>query len=249
METVQSHQGRHLMPRLYQYHACPFSWKVRAVLYYHKVPFETVEVNPLNKRELAFSKDYKKVPVFVDSDGTQINESESIMRYIDNTYGDPSSRLFAGPESDQNSEREVLSLSEELVQALPAVIYETLGLSWSAFAYIGKVSNFSWLQRSLIRIFGALVMYRVAKTRMKKMLIKDPVANLNQVLEKFEHILGEKAFLQGDHITAGDLATWGILRSIFELSCFEYVRQRDRIYTWYIRVESQLLRSSLHRGI
>jgi glutaredoxin len=46
---------------LYQYDPCPFCNKVRAVLDYHKLPYTVVEVNPMRKKELAFSKDYKKV--------------------------------------------------------------------------------------------------------------------------------------------------------------------------------------------
>lgn len=40
---------------------CPFCNKVRAVLDYHKLPYTVVEVNPMRKKELEFSKDYKKV--------------------------------------------------------------------------------------------------------------------------------------------------------------------------------------------
>jgi hypothetical protein len=49
-----------LTPRR-QYDPCPFCNKARAYLDFHRIPYRAVEVNPITKRELAFS-DYKKVP-------------------------------------------------------------------------------------------------------------------------------------------------------------------------------------------
>lgn len=53
---------------LYQYEVCPFCCKVKAFLDYHRIPYRTVEVSPLSKKELKWS-DHRKVPVAVlDSD-------------------------------------------------------------------------------------------------------------------------------------------------------------------------------------
>ena len=41
-----------------------------------------MEVNPLTKREIGFSKDYKKVPVVV-IDGVQVNDSTAIIDAIE----------------------------------------------------------------------------------------------------------------------------------------------------------------------
>ena len=73
--------SKELNIKLYQYEACPFSHKVRAYLKYKKLKFETVEVNPFSKKELSFSKDYKKVPVAVIND-IQINNSYDIIKYV-----------------------------------------------------------------------------------------------------------------------------------------------------------------------
>lgn len=55
---------------LYQYQTCPFCCKTRAFLDYYGVGYETVEVNPLFRREIKFSK-YRKVP-FITADGVQV---------------------------------------------------------------------------------------------------------------------------------------------------------------------------------
>jgi Glutaredoxin len=46
---------------VYQYKICPFCNKLKAVMDYLGVPYQTTEVNPLTKKEIKFSNDYKKV--------------------------------------------------------------------------------------------------------------------------------------------------------------------------------------------
>ena len=52
---------------LYQYQNCPFCGKVRAFLDYHGIKYNKVEVSPLWKGEISFSK-YKKVPIVIAGD-------------------------------------------------------------------------------------------------------------------------------------------------------------------------------------
>uniref|UniRef100_A0A6F7PR83 Prostaglandin E synthase 2 n=1 Tax=Haemonchus contortus TaxID=6289 RepID=A0A6F7PR83_HAECO len=64
--------------RLYQYQSCPFCCKVRAFLDYYGFSYEVVEVNPVTKSQMSFSKDYKKVPLLTSTEGT-FNESSLII--------------------------------------------------------------------------------------------------------------------------------------------------------------------------
>lgn len=50
---------------LYQYYTCPFCCKVKAFLEYYGLEYNIVEVNPLSKKELKFSKYYRKVPIAI----------------------------------------------------------------------------------------------------------------------------------------------------------------------------------------
>lgn len=59
---------------LYQYRTCPFCCKARAYLDYTGIAYEVVEVNPLFKKEMKFSK-YRSVPFMVTSDGTQVSRA------------------------------------------------------------------------------------------------------------------------------------------------------------------------------
>lgn len=55
---------------LYQYQTCPFCCKTRAFLDYFGIAYKVVEVNPLFRREIKFSK-YRKVP-FITCGDTQV---------------------------------------------------------------------------------------------------------------------------------------------------------------------------------
>lgn len=64
--------------RLYQYEICPFCNKVKAMLDLHKIPYETVDVNPLTKSEIkSWSPDYRKVPIAMLGE-QQVNDSPLI---------------------------------------------------------------------------------------------------------------------------------------------------------------------------
>lgn len=51
--------------RLYQYQTCPYCCKVRALLDYYGFSYEVVEVNPVTRSQIKFSKQYRKVPIVV----------------------------------------------------------------------------------------------------------------------------------------------------------------------------------------
>ena len=48
---------------IYQYKICPYCNRPKTFLDYLNVPYKAIEVNPLTKSQLSFSKDYKKVPI------------------------------------------------------------------------------------------------------------------------------------------------------------------------------------------
>ncbi len=66
------HESTHLPTiKLYQYQTCPFCCKTRAFLDYYGINYEIIEVNPLFRREIKFSK-YRKVPFIVCGDDVQV---------------------------------------------------------------------------------------------------------------------------------------------------------------------------------
>ncbi|OTF78845.1 hypothetical protein BLA29_000643 [Euroglyphus maynei] len=53
---------------LYQYQNCPFCCKVRTFLDYYGLPYEIIEVNPVMRQQIKFSKRYGKVPILLITD-------------------------------------------------------------------------------------------------------------------------------------------------------------------------------------
>lgn len=224
------------LPTLYQYNVCPFCCKVKAILSYKGISHETVEVHPLNKKEIKFSKDYKKVPIFVDENGVQINDSTPIMKYLDEKYD--GIKVFETNQAAKAEEEKWLKWADEvLVRALPPLIYKNLPDAVKAFDYITKEGKFSWFQQRTIKYSGALVMTLVAKKSAKSQGIKDPQRHLHQCLEKWSQALGTREFLGGDKPNGADLAVFGILKSVEAMPAFLMVQNHTRLFDWYQRVE------------
>nr|CAB3265263.1 prostaglandin E synthase 2 [Phallusia mammillata] len=69
---------------LYQYQTCPFCSKTRSFLQAYNVPFKSVEVHPIFKKEIKFSE-YKKVPIVsIEKEGKseQLNDSSLIISVL-----------------------------------------------------------------------------------------------------------------------------------------------------------------------
>ena len=225
------------LPKLYQYAVCPFCCKVKAILSYKKIPYQTIEVHPLNKKEISFSKEYRKVPIFISSDGQQINDSTPIMRYIDEKY--PDKPVFEKDETAKENEEKWLKWADEvLVRALPPLIYRSLGEALQAFDYITKEGNFSWIQQRFVKYSGALVMKMVAKKSTKSQGISDPEAHLKQCLNKWKDALKAQEFLGGKKPNGADLAVFGILKSIDEMPAFIHIRENNSVYAWFQRMQN-----------
>ncbi len=224
-----------VLPKLYEYSACPFCWRVRALFDFHQQPFEAIEVHPLNKKEIAFSKDYRKVPILLDDDGHQINDSIAIMRYLDTKYSEEP--LFGIGRDDE--ERWLLWSDKIFVRSLPPLIYKSVPASIKAFDYITKIGKFSWLQKRLIKYSGALVMTMVAKKSAKSQHIADPESHFLKCLDQWVDALLGKPFFGGEKVSGVDLVMYGTIKSIENLNAFQFVKANKTVYDWYCRVAKQ----------
>ncbi len=223
------------LPQLYQYKVCPFCCKVRAILSYKQIPYQAIEVHPLNKKEIAFSKDYRKVPIFIDVSGKQVNDSTLIMKYLDEQY--PERPVFEKGELEKNTENKWLKWADAtLVRALPPLIYKNLSDSIKAFDYVTRVEKFNRLQQWAIKYSGALVMTLVAKKSAKSQGIQNPEEHFKNCLKDWEQALEDFKFLGREKPNGADLATFGILKSIENLPAFRFVRENTKVNSWYERV-------------
>ena len=215
--------------KLYQYEVCPFCLKVRTALALKKVPYDKIEVHPLNKKELSFSE-YKKVPVWTDKDGKQVNDSTEIMSFIDKAYGGP--KLFSDNPEEAAKEKELLAWSESFVKAIPPMIYSNFSDSLKAFDYITKMANFSWHQKALIKYSGAAVMKMVAKKSKQRQGIEDANAHFEKLMTEWEATIGENTFAGGDAPNAADASVYGFSMSISNLPASKLVKNHARFDQW-----------------
>lgn len=227
-----------MKPRLYQYAACPFCNKVRTILRYKGVDFETVEVHPLNKKEIAFSPDYRAVPIYIDSTGKQVNDSTPIMRRIDEEYAQKP--VFARDAAARAEEDQWLAWSEKYVKGLPTAIYDSLPHALASFDYITQVGKFSWWQKISIKFTGAFVMTLVAKKIARREGITDPEAFLKTRAAEWVSGLTGRPYLGGDRPNGADLAVYGITRSVEGLSAGAVLDQNREFAAWRGRVASLL---------
>lgn len=209
------------MVKLYQFSACPFCWKVRVLLNYKDIPFETIEVNPRSKKELEFT-DYKKVPVLVDGE-TIVTESADIMDYLNNKYE------ITLPKGDE--EKWCNWVDDTLVHYLPPIIHKDFKTS---FKTIGEVMpTGSWLTR----LVGATIMSKVAKKKALKLGISDPIKELKIAIDKWvDEGLKGQPFYGGDQPSVADLSVFGVFRSTEKLNVVDIACEHKQAFSnWYAK--------------
>lgn len=223
-----------MKPKLYQFEACPFCNKVKSILDYKGVAYDTVEVNPLNRKEIEFSKDYDAVPIYIDSKGNQVNDSTPIMRWIDQEF--PERKVFRTDPAEAQKENQWLEWSEKLVAGLPTVIYDSLPEALRSFDYITKVGKFGWLEKRVIKYSGALAMTLVAKKIRKREGIEQPDLFVRQKTKEWTDGLSGHPFMGGDTPQASDIAVFGIARSVAGLRAGKLFKENQEFDAWMERV-------------
>ncbi|CAL8467783.1 g7321 [Coccomyxa elongata] len=252
----------HGIPReiiLYQYEVCPFCCKVKAFLDYHKIPYRTVEVSPLTKKQLKWS-DYCKVPVLL-LDGEPVTDSTAIITRLAAEVAEQerqqhasqaqassssSKKLLGGgtrteeaaqsPGLDQaDEERWRRWVDERLVRLLTVNIYRNMRESFQTFDYITASScNFSLVEREAARVVGAVLMWGISGRLRKKYGIEGDVrTELYQAASEWVDALGERRFHGGAEPDLADLSVFGVIRSITCTDTFMDLMHTTRIGPWY----------------
>ncbi|BDA42556.1 Prostaglandin E synthase 2 [Coccomyxa sp. Obi] len=255
---------------LYQYEVCPFCCKVKAFLDFHKVPYRTIEVSPLTKKQLKWS-DYRKVPVVL-LDGEPVTDSTAIItrlaaevaeqeRQHHASQAQASSiswkRLLGGgtrteeaaqsPGLDRvDEERWRRWVDERLVRLLTVNIYRNMRESFQTFDYITASScNFSFVEREAARVVGAVLMWGISGRLKKKYGIEGDVrAELYQAASEWVDALGERRFHGGAEPDLADLSVFGVIRSITCTDTFMDLMHTTRIGPWYEHMMDAVGKSS-----
>mmetsp|Transcript_27962 Transcript_27962/g.38656 ORF Transcript_27962/g.38656 Transcript_27962/m.38656 type:complete len:365 (-) Transcript_27962:214-1308(-) len=233
---------------LYQYDVCPFCNKVKAFLDYNKVKYRRVEVNPLFKTELNFSQ-YKKVPTLLIN-GEQLNDSTVIISELSARLENAKPKQKGLFGSSKPSKKE-LELAEEeelwrawvdarLVHVITPNIYRTVSESFQAFEYITDRGNFNYFERNSARVVGALMMYVISKTTLKKRHnIEEERPALYDCLAEFAEALGQRSFMGGESKpNLADLAVFGVIRAVKGMDTFTDIMANTSVKPWYDRMDA-----------
>ena len=220
-------------PTLYCFETCPFCWKVRSLLSWKGVDFSKVEVDPMKKKELKWS-DWSAVPVYVEADGTQVNDSNPILHWVNSNHtgGTP----FPRAGEDESQDKWMDFSGDVLGKSIVAVIYSSYGDSRKALAYVSEVESFSRWQAFQAKWLGGVIMRMVGKSR-AKMFELPPEENLEFQLDHLSSALAGD-FMGGEVPNGADFANYGILRAMQGLRGFPIVEAHGSIGPWFQRMKS-----------
>ena len=229
---------------LYQYKICPFCNKVKAYLDYCGISYNTVEVNPITKSQIKTIKnengtEFKKVPVAIIN-GTAINESDDIIKHINNNIKNNSTRTIKfTKDTDQWMEWS----EKKLAVMLYPNITRNFNESWEAFEYCGDVHEWDTMSRMSNRYLGPVAMYFANGKIKKKYNIVDERAELLDVVDTWLSALAntEGNFLHGKQVSMPDIVVYGVLKAIAGLPAFKFVMQeRPVLAEWYNHVNKEV---------
>ncbi|MFQ5512095.1 MAG: glutathione S-transferase N-terminal domain-containing protein [Candidatus Krumholzibacteriia bacterium] len=219
-------------PTLYGFQTCPFCWKVRSLLNWKGVDYSSVEVDPMTKAEIRWA-DWKSVPVFVDADGTQVNDSNSILHYVDQKLG--GAARFARNGEDEKQDLWMSFSDQTLAKSIVPVVYRNLRSSLAAMDYVTSLERFSRWQAFKAKWLGAVVMRLLGLSR-ARMFELGPEENLTAQLDLVSAALSPD-FLGGSSPNGADFANYGILRSTQALRGFDLVARHPAAGPWYRRMQ------------
>eukprot|EP00929_Paragymnodinium_shiwhaense_P008138 TRINITY_DN112078_c0_g1_i1.p1 TRINITY_DN112078_c0_g1~~TRINITY_DN112078_c0_g1_i1.p1 ORF type:complete len:287 (+),score=86.80 TRINITY_DN112078_c0_g1_i1:60-920(+) len=225
---------------LYQYEICPFCCKVKAFLDWQNVGYKTVEVTPLSKAEIKFSKDYRKVPIAL-IDKEQVNDSSNIMKTLGTKLPGEAGEILKTQLSDAETDKWLQWCDKELAVLLFPNITRSFGESWEAFRYISEVPTFGAMTKASNQVAGSVAMWLANGKLKKKYKITDERKQLLETVQVWVDAVGEGPFLKGDSISVSDIAVYGVISSIGGLATHaELLAASPGLNTWYNAVKQAI---------
>lgn len=233
---------------VYCYCVCPWCNKLKAFLDYHQLPYRHHEVNPWSKKEIAFSADYKKVPIVI-MEGQQINDSSEIIQMLGEAMlasgGKYRSTAIAegtgqgGVQPDKMREVSTWA-AEDLVRALTCSIYRTPSESMQAMEYVISHPGFSWYEKAVNQYVGGGIMYLISKRMKKKYGITDERESVYKAVQTWLSEVGDRKFLGGDMPCRVDLEVFGYLKAVRDMDTFADTMQHTAVKAWYEAMEIEV---------
>ena len=236
---------------LYQFQLCPFCHKVRAALDLKGLVYKKIEVAPGQKKELpALPEDApRKVPV-ITIDQNTIWDSTTILHQLDHLVPTRFSLQSESEVINEVSSRFEDWVDDNLIPAIPTVIYGTWRDAIRAAQFTAKGSKFSLWQAINVRIFGSIIMRLIAKRILKRHGKVNGAQWVSECLDSVEAQLGDQLFITGDEATLADAALHGAIQCVEDFPIFGDIQRREMLYQWYRRLSKlRLERASSGRAL
>ena len=227
--------------RIYQYAICPFCNKVKSLLDLYDVPYETVDVNPLTKKETkSWSGGYRKVPISVFGE-EQVNDSPVIATRI----MDELEAAGAIPKKDAKRFRSDSAVKwaewsdKELAVLLFPNITRNFGEAYEAFGYVHEVPHFSVVDKWSNQFVGAFAMWMAQGKIKKKYGIEDEREAVYAALARWvDEGVGSKPFAGGQQPDFADVCVFGCLVAIDRTAAFGEIMAETKVKPWYDRMHA-----------
>ena len=216
---------------LFQYEICPFCSKIKGLLDFNRIPYRTVEVNPLTKAELRKAEFRQmKVPFAVFPEGSKISDSPVIIQELYNRG------LFGarGPNNIEWQRWETFADKKLAVLLFPNIT-RNLPEGWQAFSYIQDAPNLTLVDKALNRVLGTFAMVAANPRLKRKYNIADERSALAQVLQEWTGAMQGEVFHGGRAPDNIDAMIFGVLRAVDGLDAHRWILANvdPRLSVWY----------------
>ena len=220
---------------LYQYEICPFCAKVKGILDFYRIPYSTVDVNPLTRSQLLQADvRRKKVPYAIFGDGGGLGDSQVILQAMRERGCVPPLRV-----NRLEWEKWETFCDKKLSVVLFPNITRSLAESWQTFSYISDTRGLSWIDKILNRTLGSVAM-RLANSKLKaKYGICDERESLLAVTQEWmDGISGD--FHGGSSPSEIDALIFGVMRAIEGLEAHTWLLSQSpsNFNRWYASMSS-----------
>lgn len=223
---------------LHMLYSCPFCWKVRGLLEHLDIEHERVQVNPMKaKKTLPSAPDWKKVPVWVDSEKNVYVDSTPIMKHIDAAHNE--GKLWETTDEERR-DKWMAWVDLHMSKATIPILYGSLFSALKTTTRVSKLEKFGFISKRLYAWAGFPIMWGIiARSRVKKDG-RSPKQLWHDLLSEFTGSFDDKQFFGGDSPDLVDLAAFGYVRSISPYPQFSQITDHESGMVWYNAVESTL---------
>lgn len=227
-------------PTLHMLYTCPFCWKVRGLIEHLGMDVEYIPVNGMKiKKEVAFTENWGKVPVFTDENGKHFVDSTPLLKHIDAAYND--GQMAAMGDADRQKQwLEWVDLY--MSKATVPILYGSLGSALKTTTRISKIEKFGFFSKRLYAWAGFPIMWGIIARKRVKKDGRKPKQLWHDLLTEFTASHDGKDFFGGTGPDLVDFAAFGYMRSISPFPQFKLLTDHDAGIAWYNRMERTLVK-------